>query len=171
MLFTLVLLVALTVRWFLIPNTGQPDAVDAVVVLAGGRGERLTRAMELVEDPESRVAETLVLSIGNSNWPGSELVGRSCGDDGEVEIVCFEPVPDSTKGEAMAIGRLVEERGWQRVALVTSGYHLHRATLRTERCTDAEIVPVAAPVGPTPSQILHEWLGTIEAQVLDRGCR
>ncbi|MEM7274964.1 MAG: YdcF family protein, partial [Actinomycetota bacterium] len=148
-----ILFVVLTVRWFLYPQSVEPDAVDAVVVLAGGSGERLGRALELLEDPAGPVADTLVLSIGNGAWPGAGPVEVSCGDRGAVDVICFEPVPDSTKGEAIAIGRLAEERGWRRIALVTSDYHLHRAMLRVERCADAEVLPVAAAARTTPGRV------------------
>lgn len=168
---SLVVFVVLTVRWFLITPTEPPDRADAVVVLAGGRGERLSRALELFEEP---IADTLVLSVGDEDWQGWPDVEPVC-DAGralpiDAEVVCFAPEPDSTKGEAAAIGALAAERGWEDLVLVTSSYHLHRAELRLSRCFDGRIHPVAAPSPTTASALLHEWLGTIEAQLLDRSC-
>ncbi len=65
---------------------------------------------------------------------------------------------------------MAEERDWSRLALVTSDYHLHRATLLFERCFDGEIVPVAADAPLTTNSFQHELLATIHAQFVDREC-
>lgn len=164
---SIAVIVVLTVRWFLNPYSVNPDRADAIVVLAGGAGERLDRALELVEQ---QVADTLVLSYGNQMWFDSEAIAETCDDVARFEVICFEPDPDSTKGEAMTFTRLAEEQGWQTVVLVTSEYHLHRATLRFNRCFDGEVLPVAAPASTRLRFLVHEWLGTIEAETIDRGC-
>ncbi|MEM9650561.1 MAG: YdcF family protein [Actinomycetota bacterium] len=163
----ILVIVVLTVRWFLNPPSVDPDRADAVVVLAGGSGERLDHALQLME---RSVADTLVVSVGNEVWNDSARVAEICGEDPPFELVCFQPDPDTTKGEAQTFAELAEEAGWQRVALVTSEYHLHRATLRFNRCFSGEVLPVAAPAGIGVGNLTHEWLGTIEAQILDRGC-
>lgn len=164
---SMLIIVVMTVRWFLSPHSVDPDRVDAVVVLAGGRGERLDRALELMAKP---VSDTLVLSVGNGMWSDSEAITQACGDDVQFEVICFAPVPDSTKGEALTFQQLAGEHGWESIALVTSEYHLHRAALRFSRCFDGEILPVAAPAETGLGLLTHEWLGTLQARTLDRGC-
>ena len=110
-----VALVALNLRLFLFPSTSTPAHADAVVVLAGGDGERLDKGLELVRDG---VAPNLVVSTGPD-----EL----CGTQHDFEVYCFLPDPDDTRGEAEAIGRIAAREGWHHLVLVTSDYHATRA--------------------------------------------
>ena len=93
LLLVTALIVVFSVRWFLRPSSVTPDRADAVVVLAGGEGERLEHALSLMADA---VAETLVLSVGNEVWPDAEAVTETCGE-ATFEVVCFTPNPDTTK--------------------------------------------------------------------------
>ena len=161
-----VLLAALavfTARWILWPATDEPGRADAVVVLAGGLGERLPAGRALVE---RGVAPVLVVSHGS----------RGCGTrrDG-YEIVCFTPDPDRTQGEARAAARLARERGWETLVVVTSTYHAARAKKLFERCVDGDVrgVGVDPPTTggvPTPSNVLREWVAWGHALVAERGC-
>ena len=56
------LLAFMSWRWFVRPTVDQPDRADAIVLFAGGRGERLRLALDLVDRD---VAEHLVLPNGN----------------------------------------------------------------------------------------------------------
>lgn len=147
------------------PRSTSPNSADAIVVLAGGQGERLVKAERLLDQD---VASTLVLSIGDSEWPGADDLLALC--DSGTDVVCLVPRPDSTRGEARTIAIEAEKQGWQRLVLVTSDYHLHRSTVWFERCSTAEILPVAAPSRDSWARITHELGGLIDATVLGRGC-
>jgi uncharacterized SAM-binding protein YcdF (DUF218 family) len=158
-----VALAALTARFVLWPATDEPGRADAVVVLAGGLGERFPAARALVEDG---VAPVLVVSHGRSG----------CGErrDG-YETLCFTPDPDRTQGEARATARLARERGWETIVVVTSTYHAARARKLFERCLDGEVraVGVDPPTRgglPTPRNVLREWVAWPHALVAERGC-
>jgi uncharacterized SAM-binding protein YcdF (DUF218 family) len=103
---------------------------DAVVVLAGGRGPRLTRGLALVR---RGVAPVLVVSDGwAATWPeGNRLCA---GRRAPASVVCFYPRPSDTRGEAEAFSRLAQERGWTSVVVVSSRYHIARARILFERC-------------------------------------
>ncbi|MFI5046905.1 MAG: YdcF family protein, partial [Acidimicrobiia bacterium] len=81
-----------TARLFVWPETDRIERADAVVVLAGGDGERLDRGLQLMRDG---VAPTLVLSFGPN---------RLCSGGQPFAVVCFAPSPETTRGEAEAIG-------------------------------------------------------------------
>jgi uncharacterized SAM-binding protein YcdF (DUF218 family) len=161
-------LVALTERWFVNPRSNVPnEQADVIVVLAGGDGERLERALELAN---AEVAPTLVLSEGNRKWPAYPAIAEQCSSTQPYRVVCIQAEIDDTKGEAQAFSELANAEGWESVVLVTSSYHLHRSRLRVESCFEGVVHPVAAPAPLTFRRLTHEWLGTAEAVFLNRGC-
>jgi uncharacterized SAM-binding protein YcdF (DUF218 family) len=150
-------LVVLNLRLFVWPASSTPARADAVVVLAGGDGERLDKGLELVR---AGVAPALVVSTGPD-----EL----CANQYEFEVFCFLPHPDDTRGEAEAIGRIAKQQGWHHVVVVTSDYHATRARLLVERCFSGTVDVSAANSDKGPLSLLwaigHEWGGLAEAAV------
>ena len=157
----LVAFVVANLVFFVWPSAGALQPADAVVVLAGGNGERLDRGLELMRDG---LAPTLVASTGPS---------QLCNTSQPFEVVCFDPSPATTRGEAEAIGRLAKEHGWDRIVLVTSTYHMSRARLLVGRCYPGtlEVAPASPNWGVVRwgSAIVHEWGGLAESAV-HRSC-
>lgn len=153
--------VALNLRLFVFPASSTPAHADAVVVLAGGEGERLDRGLELVREG---VAPNLVVSTGPN---------RLCATEHEFTVYCFLPDPDDTRGEAEAIGRIAAREGWRHLVLVTSDYHATRARLLVERCFSGTLDVSAAHSDKGPLSLLwaiaHEWGGLVET-ALHRDC-
>ncbi len=120
---------------FVWPPERRAERADAVVVLAGARGPRLAKALELVRDG---VAPVLVVSDG---WGLAWVeANRLCaGRPAAVPIVCFRPAPYSTRGEARGFARLAAAQGWRSVLVVTSRYHVARARVLFERCYDGAV--------------------------------
>ena len=150
------------------PRESKPGAADAVVVLAGARGPRLQRGLELVRD---RVAPVLVISDGwDPLWPEAN---RLCaGRPVRFRVLCFRPRPYSTQGEARAVARLIHALGWESVVVVTSRYHVTRARMLVERCTERRIDAVGAdyPLREVPWVLGAETLKLGYALTLERGC-
>jgi uncharacterized SAM-binding protein YcdF (DUF218 family) len=143
LLVPLLLLAAL----FVTPAESPAAAsADVVAVLAGAR-ERLPAAVELAE----RGSGVLLVSVGAG--PENAAARRLCRKPGDLTVYCFDPSPATTRGEARAIGQLLDDHDWDSVALVTSAYHLPRARVLLERCTTADIRGVAA----RPSASVLEW--------------
>lgn len=113
---------------------------DAVVVHAGGQGERRQHALVLMRHD---AADTLVIMYGER----ADHAGRLCGQVEPYEVLCPAPELETTIGEARAIAELVEERGWTSLITVTSDYHLRRATILDRRCSGIEVIGSAAPSG------------------------
>jgi uncharacterized SAM-binding protein YcdF (DUF218 family) len=172
-LATLALLVAgwiaATVVLFLLPDERTPAHADAVVVLSGTRGTRLKKALELMRD---RVAPVLVIS----NDPETRVreAHHLCRDGRgpTFRVVCFEPSPANTRGEAEAVGKLARKHGWKSIVLVTSHYHVTRATMLFDRCYDGTIDAVGAPypAWTIPKVVLSEWAKLSYALVFARSC-
>jgi uncharacterized SAM-binding protein YcdF (DUF218 family) len=156
-----VVVIALAVASYLLfvrPHGDAPGRADAVVVLAGGRGERLARARALMDRD---VAPTLAISNG------------TCGAPHRYHMICFQPEPQTTRGEAEAIRRLARANGWNRIVVVTSTYHVTRARILVQRCYAGHTVFVDATppdgVAGWTRRIVHEWMGLVEA-LAARGC-
>lgn len=159
-----------TARYVVWAPSDEPGRADAVVVLAGGSGERLDKAVRLVE-----TGAAPVLAISHGRRPGWADANRLCNGGLPYEVLCFEPRPDRTQGEARAVAQLARERGWRSVIVVTSRYHVTRATMLLERCFDGEVRGVGvAPRGnaglPSPRNVAHEWASYVHAFTVKRGC-
>jgi len=161
-------LVVITGRWFVWPSTDDPGRADAIVMFAGGRGERLPAAQRLAG---RGLAPTLVImNGGDPAWPQANAL---CAGEHAYAVVCPSPDPDTTRGEARTAAALAADEGWTSLVLVTSDYHLRRASLLLDRCFDGDVAAVAAGgdigiVARTRS-VLREWPATIAA-LIDRGC-
>jgi uncharacterized SAM-binding protein YcdF (DUF218 family) len=119
--------------------TGPAHPADALVVLAGGRGERLSKAVRLLQQD---AAPILVISNGrDARWPAAN---RLCASPQRFEVQCPRPHPDTTRGEARMVGDLAARRGWRSVLVVTSTYHARRTRLLLGRCFDGQLQVVAA---------------------------
>jgi uncharacterized SAM-binding protein YcdF (DUF218 family) len=136
-----------------------PEHADAIVVFAGDHG-RVQTAWVIAERGHAPV---LVLSRGAHD----PYVALMCGRNEPFQVICTDPSPANTRGEARAFGELAAERGWRSLIAVTGTYHLERARLYLDRCFDGDV----AYVGRAYSRVgwktqLHETLGGVEARFL-----
>ena len=158
-----------TARLFVWPSTAQAEAVDAVVLFAGGSGERLAFAERLMAEG---LAPNLVIPNGTApEWPAGN---RACSDSLPYEVHCPRPDPDTTRGEARLIASLAQREGWKRVIVVTSSYQLSRARLLLGRCMDGDVLAMRAQPELSAlewaQRIGHEWLAWTHAMTIERGC-
>jgi uncharacterized SAM-binding protein YcdF (DUF218 family) len=140
LLLAVVAWLALCAVLFVWPREDSPERADAVVVLSGGRKERLAKGLELMRE---RVSDTLVISDGRAT--GWTAANRLCdGGASTFRVVCFRPDPYSTKGEAEAVARIGRRKGWSSIAVVTSRFHVFRAKMLFERCFRGDVEAVGA---------------------------
>jgi uncharacterized SAM-binding protein YcdF (DUF218 family) len=163
-------LVGLSYPLFVFPPTDPPGRADAVVVFAGGDGERQQEGLRLVRQG---VAPVLVISDGGQ--PRSTKA-RLCRErPAGLRLLCVSPDPATTRGEARRFAALARDQGWRTVVLVTSTYHVRRARLLLGRCWDGRIRRVATPLRndypwETGEQLAMEWLALGTALSLRRSC-
>jgi len=140
--------------------------VDAIVLHAGGRGERFRHAMEvrdrLVADGQNPV---MVFMVGHEWPPARDL----CGQTEPFEVLCPGLDTYDTIGEARRLHQLATERGWRQVVAVTTSYHLRRVLYYDRRCTNLTVLGSAAPsphniVGLTP-RVMKEMAALVVARV------
>jgi uncharacterized SAM-binding protein YcdF (DUF218 family) len=174
----LLVLAALVVAWlvacaflFVWPRAdAAPARADAVVVLSGARDLRLDPALRLVR---RGVAPLLAISGGRDD-PRWRTALRLCaaGKTGSVRVVCFTPRPLSTRGEARAVARLARLRGWRRVVVVTSTFHITRARVLLDRCYHGRLwlVGARAPWWRLPEEWASETGKLLVQLTAERGC-
>jgi hypothetical protein len=154
---------AATARLFIWPDQGMPSRVDAIVML-DGPGSALNVAVRLAAQHR---APFLVVSRGTpaSRDPCPKPVPG-------VTLICFNPVPPTTQGEAEFVGRLARKYHWQSIAVVAITPQDSRARLRVERCFDGHVYMVSAPIrlSTWPYQIAYEWAALVKALVIQRSC-
>ncbi len=152
-----------TARLFIWPEQGMPSRVDAIVML-DSPGHPLDFAVRLAEEHR---APFLVVSQGTpvSRDPCPRPVSG-------VTLICFNPTPPTTRGEAEFVGRLAREYHWQSIAVVTITPQDTRARLRMERCFPGQVYVVTAPIKPStwPYQIAYEWAALAKALFIQRSC-
>jgi hypothetical protein len=158
-----VLAAAATARLFIWPARGMPAQVNAIVML-DAPGYPVGIALRLARQHR---AAFLIISLGT---PDS---GPRCpAPVPRVKVICFNPEPATTRGEAEFTGRLARRYRWRSVALVTITPQDSRARLRVERCFPGRVYVVTAPIALTswPVQIAYEWGALVKALVIQRSC-
>jgi hypothetical protein len=151
-----------------IEDVSAGDPADAVVALAGAP-RSVGTAQELVERGAAKV-----LVVSNAYGPDDAQMRQLCGSDPVgYEVICFVPSPDTTRGEARAVGRLALERGWHDVVVVTLTYHVSRARLIVGRCYQGRLRMQQSPEADGPAswayQLAYQTAAFVKAAVL-RGC-
>ena len=152
-----------TARLFLWPAQGMPTRVSAIVMLAGP-GNRLPVALQLAKEHRAPV---LLVSQG---WRG---YGGPCpATTPGVKLICFDPDPGNTRGEAEFVERLAKRYHWRSVVLVTGREQDTRARILVGRCFSGSIYAATAslPLGSWPYQIAYEWGALFKALALYRAC-
>lgn len=155
-----------TARWFVWPSQqAMPSRVDAIVML-NGPGGRLDVALDLAWAGHAPV---IVISRGSRRWAhGSDCAPKIPG----VRVICFDPSPQTTRGEAEFAGRLARRYHWRTIAVVTVAPQDTVARLRVGRCFSGRIYLVNAPLArrELPYQVAYEWGSALKALFVQRRC-
>ena len=157
--------VAATAHWFVWPQQGMPARVDAIVML-NGPGDRLDTALDLAW---AHRAPMIVISRGSHYWGHGSVCAPKIPN---VKVICFDPNPATTRGEAEFAGRLARQYHWRSVVLVAVAPQDTVARMRFGRCFSGKIYVVNAPM-TVPQwfyEIAYQWGSTIKAVSLQRTC-
>jgi len=171
-------LAALVAAWlvacvflFVWPRADSPPSrADAVVVLSGGLDRRLDPALALVR---RGVAPVLAISgASRGRWRAAQDLCTGRTKSTGFRVLCFVPTPFSTQGEARAVARLARTRGWSRVVVVTSTFHVTRARMLFRRCYHGGLWVVGSgwPWWRLPEEWASETGKLIVQLTLQRGC-
>jgi hypothetical protein len=165
----IVLLVALSGKLFVWPSPARvPKVADAVIVLPGGNGDRLPRAISLMG---KGLAPLLVLPGGStSSWPAAN---QQCSIAQRYEVLC-PPDPGSVRNQARLARSLAEQYRWGLIVVVTSRSELTRARLDFDRCMGAGFGMASSTSRASAMSKLRvvadEWFGWISDGLFHRSC-
>lgn len=149
--------------------TEDPQPADAVFVLGPSDQPRVDYARELMAQG---LAPTVVYAtpqgdFGAGSAATTEEIGKPQCDTGQdYEVICFEPDPSTTQGEAMKMRELAAERGWDDIIIITMRPHVSRAQLIVDRCYDG--AAQWSPIDYVDSYWQHPWM-TFKAFVYQSG--
>ncbi len=136
------------------------DKADALIVLGDDNfyADRVTRAAQLFREGKAPVVvasgRRLRPNAGVAELMEHDLIERGVPRD---KIVRFSHDGDSTLEEAQALVRVVKERKWRSVIVVTSNFHTRRARYIFHRVfpRSTEVRVASAPDGDFDPQ--HWW--------------
>lgn len=162
-------LLAVTTRTVMFPREDPPVPADAIVVLGGlGSAAVVSKALDLAK---AGYSERILISdaFGGDTRPAN-LCARPVPVPGTtIEVQCFDPQPTTTRGEAEAIAAFATARGWSRVIVVTSSYHVSRARVQINRCYAGALAVIGArqPMDPLKwsYQFVYQSAGFVKAAV------
>lgn len=138
--------------------SGSMAEADGIVVLTGGPN-RVATGVELLEAGR---AERLLISGVNPGSPVSDIASAA-GASEALFACCVDvgPTAADTEGNALETAAWVAERGYARLIVVTSDYHMPRALLELQAAMpDTRLIAHAVPA-PVPWTNLDEarrWL-------------
>jgi hypothetical protein len=145
------------------PATNTPQRVDAIVVLGGTPSEaRWQRGLAL-----ARAGFAPVLVQSDNPWTPCPR------GPAEVKVICFDPEPSTTQGEAVDIARLARDHHWHRLLIVTDIPQVTRARIRIERCFTGTLLFNAVSPGSIEQWlygVVYEWGALAKALTLQRAC-
>ncbi|MFD2759286.1 ElyC/SanA/YdcF family protein [Gulosibacter faecalis] len=156
------------------PQHGVDGRYDVIVSLAPGEF-RLPTALDLYES--GGVAEHLAVSwiaddallSDTDRYSRIVLQTSVCERNADANLFCFEPVEDSTLGEALALRELLIEHEWTSVLLVTDRPHAFRAKYVFSQClpagtrVDVEVAPTELTPGEWAEELVYENAAIVKA--------
>jgi hypothetical protein len=159
----LLIFVVATGKLLVWPAQGMPSEVSAIVMLAGP-GDRMPVALEFAD---ARRAPVLVISRGFDGY-GGPCPPQPPG----VRLICFDPAPPTTRGEAEYVGRLARQYHWTSVVVVASRPQATRARMLVERCFAGQVYIATAPLAlrTWPYQLAYGWGALLKAFAWYRTC-
>jgi uncharacterized SAM-binding protein YcdF (DUF218 family) len=133
---------------------------DAIVVLGGEHDGREAYGLQLAREG---FADIVVMS--DPYGPNDKTMKKACASGTEkIRVICFDPDPPTTRGEAMFTQRLAEQYGWKTVVVISWRYHLLRARFIFDQCFDGNVIMRGVPRSYNFS--LVEWEGVYAYQVV-----
>jgi hypothetical protein len=135
-------------------------------VMLNGQGDRLDTALDLAW---AQRASMIVISRGSKYWGHGSVCAPKIP---HVTVICFDPNPPTTRGEAEFAGRLAARYHWHSIIVVATTPQDTVARIRVSRCFSGKIYVVNAPLSKRDRlyEVAYYWGATVEALFLQRSC-
>lgn len=152
------------------PTLNRVQKADAIFVLGGPDVDgRATYGLDLARQG---YAPTIAISVVS---PWNSTVYDECTNGlPHLKVLCFDPAPRTTQGEARQLRTYAAAYGWKSVIIVTSSYHVSRARWILDRCYDGKLIMSAPPVRHSPWRMAREFVyqsvGYVKNGLITRGC-
>ena len=140
----------------MLPRPADDRRTDAIVVLTGA-AKRIERGLDLLE--RGRAKRMLVSGVARSvrrselahEYPGNEALFQCCIDLGFQSI--------DTRSNADEVARWVGKRKFRSVRLVTTDWHMPRASFELSRrmSDDVELIGDSVESNPSFTQLFTEY--------------
>lgn len=107
--------------------------------------------------------------LGDELYPRIELQTNVCASNTDPHVHCFEPIEDSTLGEALSLRQLLVAYRWTRVLVVTDRPDAFRARYVFDRClprgttVDVEVSPTHLTREEWGEELVYENAAVIKA--------
>ncbi|MCI0139993.1 YdcF family protein [Arthrobacter bambusae] len=155
---------------YVAPPSDEPQHADVLFVL-GPPDQRMVYAEQLMQQG---YAPTLAVSSPVDQHGRFEA--GICGDHRSYRIICFNPDPFTTQGEARALKNLSVQYGWKSANVLTAQFHVTRARVIVSRCytgdlqmvADRRSLPVISLINPTDSwayQYLYQTAAFVKVAI------
>ncbi|MFF2296854.1 ElyC/SanA/YdcF family protein [Arthrobacter sp. NPDC058127] len=126
---------------YVAPTADQPKRSDVLFVL-GPPDNRISYAEKLMRQG---YAPTLAVSSPIDKY--GKFEAAICGALRPYRIICFNPDPFTTQGEARALKDLSAQYGWKSADVLTAQFHVTRARVIVSRCYTGNLHMVADRMG------------------------
>ena len=151
--------------FFVFPATDPvPAHADVVLVLGPPIHERVDVAERLLAE---RRVDTALVSV-----PYDRVPPETAALCARPQVICFDPDPRTTRGEARALRRFAAEHHWTSAVVTTMPAHVTRARAIVGRCFSGRLSMVADAEGPFdgwPYQYAYQTAATVKSWFLP-GC-
>lgn len=147
------------------PKQSMSFDTEAVVIFAGGSGERFDFGLNLIKTHKIRY---LLLSIGAIEWIDRERLKEHCSTEHDSHIVsCIQTSvdDDNTLGEAKLFAENLEKLGLNRVVVVSGKSHVYRASLSLSQCFPGKVDRMGTEDLQTSELLAREWLGIVQLRL------
>ncbi|MEU4315433.1 YdcF family protein [Nocardia sp. NPDC024068] len=116
------------------PQREDPAPADAILVLGGAHDGREALGLRLAR--EGYAPRVLI----SNPYEDSPLINRICHGGYSFEVICFDPEPRTTRGEARYLAEQARAHDWRRVIVVTFTPHISRARYVLGKCWDGQLM-------------------------------
>ncbi|MBF8251032.1 MAG: YdcF-like protein of unknown function DUF218 [Deltaproteobacteria bacterium] len=139
--------------------TDEITYADAIVVLTGGTG-RVEEGLRLFR--EGRGGYLILSGVEETSSLGAIFPGRDLKTTVDTSRIILDIESRRTIDNAFNVKKIVEEKGFKSLVLVTSNYHMKRASTILSKTINGEVKLYRNPVrGPNFKD--EEWWGNLKS--------